>query len=759
MANETELERMVVRLIGDTEQYMDSMKEAAEGTRHAAEEIEEHTNHIGASTVLMGEVAAHAIEKLTEKFYELGREAMGAFIQHEQAEIRFESAIESSGQAVEATKHKFEKFAESVAAITTSSKHAVIGMAATTTMLGLNADQSERAIKNALALSALRPGMSPNRAIRMTAAAEKSGDPGHLAHMLGLAGIKDKSQQLIAVQKALNAGWKTEEELAKSLGGKIGNLHDAFHELLASAFEPFKEVSKAIVANLQSVVHWFTELDKGTRKTLIIISAVATGILAFSAAGVMGLPIVATLASIISGAFAIVGAVLSPMGLALGAIVVGVLAVVNVMGGWEAAWNNIKEAAVGFWEYVRPIFQVFWSVAQSIFNNLVSVATTAFTNISVAVARVWNNIGGNTKQVFGFVKDFVIEAIVAIGFVFNSFADIVKIVMAKVDLELTHLEFKIREVLLGEDDEGYKAMHARIEQNLGAKIKQMREDLGIAYKDFKQEQLKAITGGPEFKNVTPHLENITSGFKEIGKAAHDAAKDATEFGSAEHLSRLSKYFDMLKGDGKDALKGAGEAAKSAGQEHGGHFGPGFGQGQGLPNHVRFKPGGMAGGAGIGLQQLHVDKTIDQIRAESEARFATAKADEKPLDQIKAEHDASVVKSMTEWDHKKKAMIKKGQDAFGISRDFIMDERNYPDTFDEKHKPRFKLNKQQFEKDLRATGQFTQPEIDDALDENKHPERFDKVMSLDELQKAMREMVVVSRAILAKPIINMTPANL
>ena len=121
MPNETELERIVVRLLGDGENHADMWKSAERTAAESSRGIE--------GSVARGVLGAHALEMAGHALVETIHEVIEAFEQQEAAEIALEATLKAHGRDVGNLMQEYSGFAAGIQATTTLADEQVLMLA------------------------------------------------------------------------------------------------------------------------------------------------------------------------------------------------------------------------------------------------------------------------------------------------------------------------------------------------------------------------------------------------------------------------------------------------------------------------------------------------------------------------------------------------------------------------------------------------------------------------------------------------------
>lgn len=423
---ETEVDRMVVRLIGDDTSYDRMLKNAVKGTRQATKDVEQMTKRmekfagglkaVGASMARAGRNLSVAV---TAPIVALGFVAVKAFNTQERAEKQLEAALESNGREVKSLLADYKQFASALQGITTVGDETTLQMLQQAEAMGLSGESAKRASKNAIAL-AKAMGLNEKSALRYTASLEQGTTTMLNRYLPVLKDIEDDTERAAKAQQLLANMFKVAEAEAKTFGGVVqqmkndlGDLFEEFGGIIAEALTPF-------VKMLSQVVKWFQKLSPATKKWIVGIAAlVATLGPALVALG----GLVAALGFVISGAAAL-APLLAPIGAFLAAWAIPIGIAVAAVTALVGAFN-------GFWT-LGDIVKFVVEVVKSFAVNMLVAVETAIRIFTVLGAWILANVPRWFNQFVEFmipvmnkVFDVVTSAFVAIAtFVLDTFSKV-----------------------------------------------------------------------------------------------------------------------------------------------------------------------------------------------------------------------------------------------------------------------------------------------------------------------------------------------
>jgi hypothetical protein len=269
---ETELERMVVRLVGEAAQYQKMMDDAVKTAKETASKVEELTKKIegfGKGLAAFGKSALGwlgglgAAGSLAAMFQ--------AFEASEKRMNRLSAAIDASGHAVGPTLERYKAFAKQIADTTLATKGQVYELLQMAESFGMSGDAAEKSVKTAQAIAAAKGGEA--RAYLRVQQAMDDGNVQMLRYMLRMRGVKDESKILEQAHKMIASGQKILEkqtetaefqfnQLKKTLGAVTVEIGGMVARAIVPAVKAFRSLVGAI-------------MDAGPAAKTLVIASVA----------------------------------------------------------------------------------------------------------------------------------------------------------------------------------------------------------------------------------------------------------------------------------------------------------------------------------------------------------------------------------------------------------------------------------------------------------------------------------------------------
>lgn len=386
---ETELESMIVRLIGDGSPYQKMIEQAETSTKQAATTIEAATKKIEGFGTGLKTFAASAVSALSS----LGlmswlKSAFEGSEKLESAQLRLSAAIEASGRSVEPTLGQYRDFAKAVSEQTNVTKGSVMAMLQEAETRNLQGDAAKGAVTNSIAFAAALGGEAQSH--MHLAIALEQGNTHMLRRALGLRNVKDESEVLARAQQVLASGLKVAEAESETAGAQMKKLEHDLSEVKSQFGKVIEEALKPIIPQIREVVGWFMKLDEGTKKTVVMVAAIGAGLLmigpAFGVLSTLLGPVIAIFTTVLPAAF---GFLLSPIGLVVAAVV--------ALGAAILYWTDLGNDALDWFtkqwqrlvDYVKPAIDGIKNAIKA--GNLSLAFQIAWTQIKLtfAEATVW----------------------------------------------------------------------------------------------------------------------------------------------------------------------------------------------------------------------------------------------------------------------------------------------------------------------------------------------------------------------------------
>ena len=299
--NETELERMVVRLVGDSEQYRKMLEDAAKKTEETAGKLEAHANRIEKFEEGMKRYAAAAAELfMAHKAKDFLKDSLGEWDIAEKTAIKLSAALEANGREVESQLSAYQEWAAEQQKVTTIGDDTNLMLLKQAETFDLTGEKAQSAAEQAQALAAINDS-SAESMMRMTAAMTKGDTETAMmfARMIPqLRGVKNEMEFVEKYNKLVASGQKVLTEEAKTFSGQMAQLNNDFGDFKEEIGQITSRVLLPFVGILKEVVHWFQSLSEGWKIAIVTATMLSAGILTVSAALTVLLPLIKTFSMI-----------------------------------------------------------------------------------------------------------------------------------------------------------------------------------------------------------------------------------------------------------------------------------------------------------------------------------------------------------------------------------------------------------------------------------------------------------------------------
>ena len=287
MADETEVERLVVRLVGDGSEYVKMLSQAQTQTLSAAKTIEDSAKRIEGFSSSITRFAQGAMQALGAVGLGFSLKGMfEGFSEREKSMNVLNALLKANGREVEGTLEQYKAFAKQMAAVTTESAGAVMGLLKMSEMMGLTGDQAKAATQQAIALAAAT-GVDAESAMRVTSALAQ-GDIERAQMMsrmiLPLRGVRDQTEFVTKATALMTAGWEAAQKEAESAAGKLKQMENTISSLKKDFGEIIAVAIKPAIDWIKSLVDQFRLLDQATKEAVVGVMTITAAVLALGPA-------------------------------------------------------------------------------------------------------------------------------------------------------------------------------------------------------------------------------------------------------------------------------------------------------------------------------------------------------------------------------------------------------------------------------------------------------------------------------------------
>jgi hypothetical protein len=557
-AEETELERLVVRLGGDSTEYQKMLEEVQKNTEETARHVEEAGKEIEGFGKKLKEFKNQVIEALEAAAVgEFLHSSFEAFSEQEKLLIQMESVLEANGREVEKLVERYEEWSEVVEHNTMVNREQAMELLKVAESYGLTAEAAEHASQAALGFAGIT-GRSAEGMMRLTAALEQ----GNLKMAMRMGRLVPQLRQFVgdpaafvaAANRLVEAGLKATEREANTAAGSVKHLSYEWLQFKRAIGAEVAPVIKFLADSLRTVVGWLNNLSPEMKKTIAIAAGIGAALLAM-------VPAIAAVSIMIGPLVSLLGA-LGPIGL----IVVGVLTALGVgmftleknTGAFTKMLGGLQAQLTGFWDKIKPAiqgvikalqlgdFETAWRVAW------LQIKIIAFEVID-ALMNKWHDLVRDFKDVWAeltaYVKSTFMEALAAIRKeVDRTLVDMPSYLGGISEKERAQrekdLDWFIRETKRGYDLEAQRqqlinkraALEAKAAGGHSEEIAKMQEELDALLKELDEKEIpkKTLKKFEGFK-----VPEITADVKLIPRW------DVAAFDSGEFRRRVEEFRSQL----------------------------------------------------------------------------------------------------------------------------------------------------------------------------------------------------------------------
>lgn len=589
--NETELESMIVRLMGDGKSYMQMLQQAQQSTQQVAQGVEAATQRIegmsrGISTFVTTAISTLGMLGLAATF----TGAVHAAGELEQSMMRLTAAVEASGQSITSVMPEYQRFTAEMERMTTASGASIRNLLTRAEVMGFHNKQAENMAKLSIALGGAFQGEASSYA--HLAAMIQSGNTYRLHYLIPtIRHNASESEKLAEINRILMMGWRLSEEESKTFSGTLTRLHRDFYELSNQIGEIFLPHLKALAKVGETVAKWFRDMSPETKRLAAEIIGLTLAIIALPPAlyiingllSILHVSELASLALIVAKTAAMLpynlawwlintaigaynalmtasitltviqtGAFLLAIPIAVG-LGVAIYALVRTAIDLVAAFREVQNFGEffakfsGFFEEWKTIFGDIINALQTDMPLAQKIITTAFYLAISEIQDQWTPLWDYIKKGFTAVAIFTKYTLISYLAEAISFflAGMVKgmgllgmVVSPLVDALAEKMELDAKFVR----DRAFKNMKADIEtanrEFQFAPASEATKALQVQLADL-HNQLQALMKDQQPKEPPPMISNLQH-------AQHHAEKlQAALISSADAVTRLQEYMDRL----------------------------------------------------------------------------------------------------------------------------------------------------------------------------------------------------------------------
>jgi hypothetical protein len=434
MADEAELERLVVRLLGDGSDYRQMAQEAQQQTaeldRHL-EESAEHSKHLAEGIKHFAETTVEALEAIGAE--ELLRGAFEGAAERQKAIIGLTATLESNGHATKELIADYAAFNEELTKLTPLTDEQVNSMLKQAEAFGLSGAKAKDAVLGAIGLAAAT-NQSAESMLRLMVAYQQ-GNTFMLRHILHLHNVKDDSEVVARAQQAIAAGLREVQQTTATTNGTIAQARKEWGEFKADLGEVVEEAIAPVVEWLRMAAEALREMSPASKEAVVAALAIVAGLLA------------------LGPALAVAKLALAPLWAMLSLVTSTLFVQVPALALQAAWWTISAVASAGYSAAMLVVHGVLWLVnlAMAAFNLLGvagvvvvaalaavvgAVLVAAFAALAVVAYSAYTAVSEAFRALRALPTD--VGPLKAITSIFNEWLGVLKDVVraAKMDLPL-----------------------------------------------------------------------------------------------------------------------------------------------------------------------------------------------------------------------------------------------------------------------------------------------------------------------------------
>jgi hypothetical protein len=583
--SEEQIAALVVRLTGDGSslQRMLAQAQAAAASTAAAvaaqaKRIEGFTSSItGFARGALGVLGSFgAATSLTSAFQ--------AFSTWESNAARINAVIKASGRDAAGVTADYEKWAASIAKVTSASKGEVMQMLTRAEVMGLQGDQAQQAVQTSIALAGALGGEASEHIGVATAIAQ--GNLHYAQRVFHLHHIHDQSQLVAAIQQRLQAGWAAESVKAETAAGAIAKLKGSLGGFAVEVGKVVAETIKPFVTFLTQLAEGFKALDPAAKKVVVTVLAIAAALPAIGPALTILKTTLGTVWGPVSSALGVIAGLLplllTPMGLLVAAATAAGAAWLYFSGAGAKAVGWLGEQFGKLVDHVRPAikgvqdalaagdlglaFRIVWAQIKLSFATATQGLRETWYEFTGWFAKVWAEASAAVQRVWATavagISGLLVENL-------NNWRPLLN-VLAMINPELrkaldafdkldARQQARVQQAALGLIGQDFQRQLDDIEKRRVAafeaadkatadSIQRIRDEL----KQLEAERNKVVEQAAKAAaNVKPALPPNFQPPKIPPQPLHLIPKfDAAALQSAEAVSRIQQFRDMLVLGGK-----------------------------------------------------------------------------------------------------------------------------------------------------------------------------------------------------------------
>ena len=265
--------------------------------------------------------------RVTAPLTALGAVAVRAFGVQEKAELQLRAALQANGREVDKLFDRYNSFAKQMQEVTVVGDETTLAMLQQAESMGITGDAAERAVRNAIALSATQD-VSAKSAIRYTAALEQGNATMLARYLPTLRDVEEGTERTAMAQDILGKAFSVAEAEAQTTVGAFSQMRNAVGDLLEEIGSVIAEAILPLVRRIKELAEQAQTVNPAMIKMGVVIAGVVASI---------G-PLLIVLGSLAKA----IAVVLSPLALKLAAITALSLGIVYLAKNLDVLMNRFR---------------------------------------------------------------------------------------------------------------------------------------------------------------------------------------------------------------------------------------------------------------------------------------------------------------------------------------------------------------------------------------------------------------------------------
>jgi tape measure domain-containing protein len=569
-----ELESIVIKLVAETQQYMSSMRESQEATKHLASSIHQSSKSMSDNIERVDQSArtlGYTMNLLKSSMASLGSvigitSALFKAGEFEKTTIAFETML-GSAQEAKAILSELTRFAAETPFEMPEIEQAARGLIQFGER-GKDLMETLKILGNAAAGTSTDFSMIALIFNQVRGVGKLMTQDFRQLSTRGVISLEDIAKQFKTntegAQRMLSEGKVSFEDLRKIFkslsadGGRFANLMERQSKSFSGLWSTLKDdfgitmrtlgaellpVAKKLLDEVLKITTWFRNLNDETKRMIALALGAAAAFVALVGA-------LSTASFILSGLIL----AMAKFGVGIALVSGAVSSFVGLMGGWENAWNAVKDAANQFWEDTKPVFIQLKDLAVVAFTEIWAIVKYVFSAIGGYASTLFGHIGttgvGTFKQLMAATLDWLLFT----EFTFKNSSQIQSLLLTQMQLRWEEFVSKGK-YLLSWFGENWK----EIFMNACLNAAQMIDNFALNVKEVFVALWKFIKSGGT-AGFNPNIRALTEGFTDEIKNMPDLTKRVV----SDAEKALTKQVDQMAekvGQSFDDFKKLKEAQK------------------------------------------------------------------------------------------------------------------------------------------------------------------------------------------------------